>query len=100
MSSLLAAVAGVAIVSRIQATAVPGGGTSLTSALAVALLGGANPHGGRLGLAGTILAAVVVGGVNVLLVFHGQEVWVQLLATAAPGVVGLLATLVLRAVTR
>ncbi len=95
LSSVLAAVAGVAQVNRTLA-AFPQSGFGLTgTGLAVALLGGASAFGGRLGLLGTTLAAVILSGVVALLVFHSVEAWGQNLAFAAAALVGLVVGAVL-----
>lgn len=89
LSSVLAAVAGVAQVNRTLA-AFPQSGFGFTgTGLAVALLGGASAFGGRLGLLGTALAAVILSGIVALLTFHDVEFWAQNLAFGVAALVGL-----------
>lgn len=90
LSSVLAAVAGVAQANRVQA-AFPQSGFGLTSTgLAVALLGGASAFGGRLGLLGTALASLILSGVVAILAFREAEAWTQNLTLAAAALVGLI----------
>lgn len=100
LSSVLAAVAGVAQVNRTLA-AFPQSGFGLTSTgLAVALLGGASAFGGRLGLLGTTLAAVILSGIVALLTFHDVDFWAQNLAFAVAALVGLVVGAVLGRIGR
>lgn len=88
-SSLLAGLAGIAQLMRIQAAS-PAAGQSLTLiALAAVLLGGASIYGRRAGVAGTVLGvAIVVMGEN-LLIINAVPSWVTQLFVGTVVVVGL-----------
>ncbi|MEZ5412602.1 MAG: hypothetical protein R2761_31495 [Acidimicrobiales bacterium] len=100
LSSVLAAVAGVAQANRVQAAFPQSGFGLTTTSLAVALLGGASAFGGRLGLVGTALASLILSGVGAVLAFRNVEAWSQSLTLAAAAFVGLIVGAVLGRVTR
>ncbi|GAA5066826.1 ribose/xylose/arabinose/galactoside ABC-type transport system permease subunit [Thermocatellispora tengchongensis] len=89
VSGLLAAVAGLALVTRLHGTTVGSGQSLLLSALAAALLGGTSLFGRRAGVAGTFLAVLIVTSVTSLLLFHGAPTWMTGLVTAVLGLLGL-----------
>ncbi|NUW36349.1 hypothetical protein HTZ77_33810 [Nonomuraea sp. SMC257] len=90
-SSLLAAVGGLAALARVQAV-FPGTGWSTTTlALAAVLLGGVSVHGGRGGVAGTVLAMLFLALVQGQLAVWGAPFWAFMAVTGVVVVVALLA---------
>ncbi|MEU4232301.1 hypothetical protein AB0F17_49080 [Nonomuraea sp. NPDC026600] len=82
-SSLLAALGGVALLTRIHAATPASGWTTTTLALAAVLLGGISVHGKRGGVAGTVLAVLFLSLVQGQLVLWAAPPWVfQVIAGA------------------
>lgn len=92
-SGLVAGLAGVAYALRLHAAPPISSGSSLTLvALAVALLGGISVFGRRGGVAGVLLATVLIGSVQQILALHAVESWVVFLVTGVALLIGLLAS--------
>lgn len=82
-SSLLAALGGVALLTRTHAASPVSGWTTTTLALAAVLLGGISVHGKRGGVAGTVLAVLFLSLVQGQLVLWAAPQWVfQVIAGA------------------
>ncbi|MEU7856148.1 hypothetical protein [Nonomuraea sp. NPDC049141] len=82
-SSLLAALGGVALLTRTHAATPASGWTTTTLTLAAVLLGGISVHGRRGGVAGTVLAVLFLTLVQGQLVLWATPVWVfQVIAGA------------------
>ncbi|MFD1541246.1 ABC transporter permease subunit [Nonomuraea guangzhouensis] len=82
-SSLLAALGGVALLTRTHAATPVAGWTTTTLTLAAVLLGGISVHGRRGGIAGTVLAVLFLTLVQGQLVLWATPVWVfQVIAGA------------------
>ncbi|MBT2232494.1 ABC transporter permease [Nonomuraea sp. NEAU-A123] len=75
-SSLLAALGGVALLTRTHAASPVSGWTTTTLALAAVLLGGISVHGKRGGVAGTVLAVLFLSLVQGQLVLWAAPQWV------------------------
>lgn len=75
-SSLLAALGGVALLTRLHAATPISGWTTTTLALAAVLLGGISVHGKRGGVAGTVLAVLFLSLVQGQLVLWSAPPWV------------------------
>ncbi|HUR02572.1 MAG TPA: hypothetical protein VM347_08530 [Nonomuraea sp.] len=82
-SSLLAALGGVALLTRLHAASPNSGWTTTTLALAAVLLGGISVHGKRGGVAGTLLAVLFLSLLQGQLVLWSAPPWVfQVIAGA------------------
>jgi ribose/xylose/arabinose/galactoside ABC-type transport system permease subunit len=82
-SSFLAAVAGVSMTAYFQSSTLASDGPGLTvSALAAVLIGGVSVFGARAGVAGTLLAVIIMSALEFLFSAHGFSVY--LVAAVAP----------------
>jgi ribose/xylose/arabinose/galactoside ABC-type transport system permease subunit len=88
-SSLLAALAGIAELLRLQAASPVSGQFLTITALAAVLLGGVSVFGRRAGVAGTALGVMIVVMAQNLLVIHGAASYVTQLFLGAVIIVGL-----------
>jgi ribose/xylose/arabinose/galactoside ABC-type transport system permease subunit len=92
VSGFVAGIAGVVYALRVH-TAPTGSGSSLTMlGLAVALLGGVSVFGRRAGVAGVLLATILLGSVQQILLINGVRSWVVTLVTGIAVLIGLAAT--------
>ncbi|MEV6156509.1 hypothetical protein AB0L53_39810 [Nonomuraea sp. NPDC052129] len=90
-SSLLAALGGVALLTRLHAASPISSWTTTFTALAAVLLGGISVHGKRGGVAGTVLAVLFLSLVQGQLALWGTPFWVFMLVTGAVILAALLA---------
>ncbi|HWB35664.1 MAG TPA: hypothetical protein VHA75_06535, partial [Rugosimonospora sp.] len=98
LSTLLAVVAGVALVMYQRAGSLGSIGGLPLVALGIALFGGVSAFGGRGGIVGTVLAIVAAALFNILTLLHGWPVWSQYLTDAVLLAIGIAVSLALRAV--
>lgn len=98
-SSVLAGVAAIPLLMRVQAADVNSATTLLPLVFAAVLLGGVSIFGRRAGIAGTALAVVIVTITQTLLTYNSVSIWVQYLVVALTALTGLVVSRVLESVT-
>jgi len=98
-SGFVAGLAGVVYALRLHATPTSNGSSLTLVGLAVALLGGISVFGRRGGVAGVLLATILLGSVQHVLLINGARSWVVLLVTGIAVLVGLAASRLIETLT-
>jgi len=88
----VAGLGGVAYALRLHASPSPTGSSLTLLALATALLGGISVFGRRGGVAGVLLATLLLGSVQQILLLNGVSSWVVFLVTGIALLAGLAAS--------
>jgi ribose/xylose/arabinose/galactoside ABC-type transport system permease subunit len=88
-SGLLAGIAGVVYTLRLHAATPPNGSSLTLLGLAIALLGGVSVFGRRGGVAGVLLATILFGSIQHILLLNAVPSWVLTLVTGVVVLAGL-----------
>jgi ribose/xylose/arabinose/galactoside ABC-type transport system permease subunit len=99
-SGFVAGLAGVAYALRLHASPSPTGSSLTLLGLAVALLGGVSVFGRRGGVAGVLLATILLGSVQNILLTNRAPSWVVLLTSGIAVLVGLAASRLIETLTQ